>query len=81
MSNVNLAETASTTTYAVSLEQVALLIAANLQVPVDCIDVRYKLASTNYDGPGYSSQYVECLEVVVNNQMVTNAKRRHGIDR
>lgn len=76
MSNVDLAATAATTTYAVSIDQVAQLIANNLQVPVECIDVRYKLASTNYDGPGYASQYVDSLEVVVNNQLVTSAKFR-----
>ena len=51
MSNVNLQATAATTTYAVTLDQMAALIAENLDVPVECITVRYKLESNNYDGP------------------------------
>ena len=35
MSNVNLTATAATTTYNVSLEQLAALIAENLMVPVE----------------------------------------------
>lgn len=75
MSNVNLAEVAATTTYAVSLEQVAQLIADNLNVPVEAVDVRYNLASRNYDGPGYAGQYVANLTVTVDNQGVERLRQ------
>lgn len=67
MSNVNLQATAATTTYTVTLDQMAALIAENLDVPVECITVRYKLESHNHDGPGYASQYVAGVEVIVDN--------------
>ena len=67
MSNVNLQATAATTTYAVTLDRMAQLIAENLNVPVEAITVRYKLGSSNYDGPGYASQYVTGIEVIVDN--------------
>lgn len=67
MSNVNLAATAATTTYNVSLEQMAALIAENLMVPVECLTVRYKLASGDCDGPGFASQHVSGIEVIVDN--------------
>lgn len=67
MSNVNLAATAATTTYNVSLEQMAALIAENLDVPVGCITVRYNLESSEYDGPGFASQCVAGIEVIVDN--------------
>lgn len=70
MSNVNLAATAATTTYAVSLEQVAQLIADNLNVPVEAVTVRYNLTSHDYDGPGYAGQYVANLTVTVDNKGV-----------
>lgn len=62
MSNVNLTATAATTTYNVSLEQLAALIAENLMVPVECLTVRYKLARGAYDG-----QHVAGIEVIVDN--------------
>lgn len=67
MSNVNLQATAATTTYAVTLDQMAALIAENLDVPAECITVRYKLASGDYDGPGFASQHVTGIEVIVDN--------------
>lgn len=67
MSNINLQATAATTTYSVTLDQMAALIAENLNVPVECITVHYKLESTNYDGPGYHGQYVDRIEVIVDN--------------
>ena len=67
MSNVNLQATAATTTYTVTLDQMAALIAENLDVPVECITVRYKLASGDYDGPGFASQHVTGIEVIVDN--------------
>ena len=67
MSNVNLQATANTTTYTITLDQIAALIAENLDVPVECITVRYKLESNNYDGPGYTNQYVAGIEVIVDN--------------
>ena len=70
MSNVNLAATAATTTYNVTLDQMAALIAENLDVPVECLTVRYQLDSTDYDGPGRTPQYVSRIEVVVDNVAV-----------
>ena len=67
MSNVNLAATAAMTTYNVSLDQMATLIAENLMVPVECLTVRYKLASGDHDGPGFASQHVSGIEVIVDN--------------
>ena len=67
MSNVNLTATAATTTYNVSLEQLAALIAENLMVPVECLTVRYKLARGAYDGPFLDSQHVAGIEVIVDN--------------
>lgn len=81
MSNVNLQATAATTTYAVTLDQMAALIAENLDVPVECITVRYKLESNNYDGPGYASQHVAGIEVIVDNvarQQLVNRGVRLG---
>jgi hypothetical protein len=75
MSNVNLAEVASNTTYAVSLDQVRQLIADNLKVPVDVVEVHYQLASTDYDGPGHTPKYVAGLEVSVNNQALEKMRR------
>lgn len=43
------------------------LIAENLMVPVECITIRYKLASSDYDGPGFASQHVTGIEVIVDN--------------
>ena len=70
MSNVNLAATAATTTYNVTLDQMASLIAENLDVPVECLTVRYRLASGDYDGAGFASQHVTGIEVVVDNVAV-----------
>lgn len=67
MSNVSLQATAATTTYTVTLDQMAALIAENLDVPVECITVRYKLESNDHDGPGYASRYVAGIEVIVDN--------------
>ena len=90
MSNVNLQATAATTTYAVTLDQMAALIAENLDVPVECITVRYKLESNNYDVsgyvsgyvvPGYASQHVAGIEVIVDNvarQQLVNRGVRLG---
>lgn len=78
MSNVNLTATAATTTYNVSLEQLAALIAENLMVPVECLTVRYKLESSNYDGPFFDSQHVAGIEVIVDNvakEMLEATKR------
>lgn len=67
MSNVNLALTSGTTTYTVSIDQVRQLIAENLDVPEEVVTVRYVLQSHNYDGPGYAGQFVDHLEVTVDN--------------
>ena len=68
MSNVNLTATAATTTYNVSLEQLAALIAENLMVPVECLTVRYKLArGALSNAPFFDSQYVAGIEVIVDN--------------
>lgn len=76
MSNVNLQASASSTTYQISLEQMEALIAENLMVPVECISVRYKLESSNYDGPGFASQHVGGIEVTVNNALKEEIEQR-----
>ena len=67
MSNINLQATAATTTYNVTLDQMAALIAENLMVPVECLTIRYKLARGAYDGPFFDSQHVAGIEVIVDN--------------
>ena len=67
MSNVSLAATAATTTYNVTLDQMASLIAENLMVPVECLTVRYRLASGDPGGFGFASQHVSGIEVIVDN--------------
>ena len=78
MSKINLQATAATTTYNVTLDQMAALIPENLAVPVGCITVRYKLESSNYDGPGYASQYVSGVEVIVDNVAKHRVANRGG---
>ena len=67
MSNVNLRVTTATTAYNVTLDQMAALIAENLDVPVECITVRYQLEGHDQDGHGYASPYVGGVEVIVDN--------------
>lgn len=81
MSKVNLQVAASSTTYDITLEQMEALIAENLNVPQECISVRYKLASEPYDGPGYASQYVSGIEVVVNNALKEEMEQTKRINR
>ncbi len=81
MSNVNLALTSGTTTYTVSIDQVRQLIAENLNVPVECVSVRYKLESDNYDGPGFAHQHVGGIEVTVNNTLKEEMEQTRRINR
>lgn len=80
MSNVNLQASASSTTYNISLKQMQALIAENLNVPVECISVRYKLEGDNYDRPGFA-QHVGGIEVTVNNTLKEEMEQTRRINR
>lgn len=56
MCDTNIAATASSTTYDITLEQMAALIAENLKVPVESVEVKYRIEA-RYAFPDFECKY------------------------
>lgn len=73
MNKFQLNQAAAHITYSVSTEQLAQLLADNLDVPVDCVSVTFNLAATGRDGV---TQYVDSISVDVDNELISRIKSR-----